>query len=287
MSGSQFFDPQTGNSCNFGPGQEPPAGWRELKPVSDPLAGIPSGSTVAWLPGCEPQLFVDPATGENRWIHGSGEEPREWLPLRASVASPPPTQVERRWYDPLTGKSYVFGPDQSPPAGWKKLKPVPSPTPFLPPGLTATWIPGRGSRTYVNPDSGDVQWADPVKGAPAGWIALQLRFTSPPLTECSQEYFDPTTGESQVFRSGEEPPPKWKKLRPRPPQVPALPLGSTVTWLPGLEPVLYVDPDTGEQMWVSPPTKPPAVWIELLPPVGAPPSVDATSAGRDIRKNFV
>jgi hypothetical protein len=198
----EYFDPQTGNSYSFGPGQEPPYGWRELKPVSDPLAGFPPGSTVTWLPGRQPRLFVDPATGENRWIHSSVEKPRGWLPLRPLEAPPPPT------------------------------------------------------------------------------------FPRQPR-EVGQKYFDPATGESCLFQPGEEPPPRWKKLRPTPPQVPDLPAGSTVTWLPGREPVLYVDPDTGEQMWVGPPTKPPAAWIELRPRLGPLPDARATSADQGIREDFV
>ncbi len=271
MTAGEYFDPQTGNSYNFRPGQEPPAEWIKLKPVSDSLAGFPPGSTVAWLPGCEPRLFVDPATGENRWMQGREEQPRGWLPLRPLMAPPSRTDVEQSWYDPTTGELYLFGPDQTPPEGWKKLKPVPSRTPFLPPGSTAAGLRGRESRLYVNPDSGDVQWADPVKGRPAGWIALQLPFTSPPPTECGREYFDPATGESHAFRPGEEPPPHWRKLGPTPPQVPGLRPFSTVTWLPGREPVLYFDPNTREQMWVVPPTKPPPPWMELRPRFGQPP----------------
>jgi len=268
MRRGEYFDPQTGDSYNFGPEQEPPDEWIKLKPISDSLAGLPPGSTVAWLPGGEPRLFVDPATGENRWIHGSEEEPRGWLALRPLIAPPSLNAVKHSWYDPLTGESYVFGPDQRPPAGWKKLKLIPSRTPILPPGSTAPWLRGRGSRPYVNPESGDVQWADPVKGPPTGWIALQIRFTSPPPTESGREYFDPATGESHVFQPGEEPPLHWKKLRPTPPQVPGLSPGSTVTWLPGRAPVLYVNPSSGEQVWVGPPAKPPASWIELRPRFG-------------------
>ena len=217
MPAGEYFDPQTGNSYNFGPGQEPPDEWMKLKPISDSLPVLP-GSTVAWLPGREPRLFVDPATGENCWIHGSGEEPSGWLPLRPLMVPPSLTNLEQSWYDPLTGESYVFGRDRSPPDGWKKLKPIPSCVPFLPPGSTAAWFRGLESRPYVNPDSGDVQWADPIKGAPAGWIALQLRFTSPPPAKFGGEYFDPTTGESRVFGPGEEPPRISKKLLPTPPQ---------------------------------------------------------------------
>jgi hypothetical protein len=267
----EFFDPQTGDSYNFGPGEQPPPGWKKLRPVPPLSLGLPQGSTVSWIPGMEPRLYVDPATGESRWIHFGTEPPQGWKRLLPRMFSPPGTDHPNEYFDPHSGHSYNFGPGQRPPAGWKKLKPVPPlRPPSLPEGSTVSWIPGHEPRLFVDPETGASKWGYGPFGGPKGWLPLSPLLEPPPGTDAHTEYFDPATGASAEFGPDSTPPAGWKPVKPVPPLYPGLGPGATVSFIPGMEPVVYIDPATGETRWVHWGDEPPAGWRRLVPRLDLP-----------------
>ena len=65
------------------------------------------------------------------------------------------------YFNPETGKSFDSGPNEGPQAGWRKLQPISSPTPSLPPGSTVTWI-----------FEGLILDTDPIRAAEQAFAAL-------------------------------------------------------------------------------------------------------------------
>ena len=271
------FDPGTGEWFRFGPRQTPPDGWKPLRPIPPRDPWLPPGSTVTYIPGREPRLFVDPETGEPKWIYFGEHPPQGWKPLRRRPKMPPLTQDEGDSFDPQTGEWYRFGPGQTPPDGWKPLRPVPPRDPWLPPGSTVTYIPGREPRLFVDPETGEPKWIYFGEEPPQGWKPLLRRPGPPPLTQNEGDSFNPQNGEWRRFGPGQPPPSGWRPLRPIPPRDPWLPRGATVTYIPGREPRLYVNPETGEARWVYFGEEPPAGWKPLVWRPGAQPPVEVPS----------
>lgn len=167
------------------------------------------------------------------------------------------------YFNPANGESYSFGPHQQPPAGWKRLDEIPPQVHSLPPGAMITWMPGMEPRLYVDPQAGHTIWVHYGEPPPKGWKPLIRLGAAPPLTLDDMTYFNPETGESYTFAPGQSPPKGWKKLNPVPAQVQGLPAGVTVSWIPGMEPRLYVDPETGNADWVHHGKQAPRGWQPL------------------------
>jgi hypothetical protein len=226
----------------------------------------------------EPNLYINPATGDSAWVHFGHPHPEGWKPFIPRLTPPPNTDSNREYFNPQTGESYIFGPAQIPPPDWKKLQPVPPQDPRNPYAMIS-WIPGKEPRLYVDPETGKSQWVSYGDKPPDGWKPLRPRFTPPPQTDNKGEFFNPETGDSYNFGPDQEPPPGWKKLQPVPPQDPRNPY-VMISWIPGKEPRLYVDPETGTSQWVSYGDKPADGWRPLNP-LWAPPA-----ATRQLREYF-
>jgi hypothetical protein len=89
-----YFDPKTGESSDFGPDETPPPGWKKVIPTTDPKPkpGI-------WNLGHQPELWVDPNTGQTKWVEvGSDykpvDPPQGWVEL-VPRKQPPETPPER------------------------------------------------------------------------------------------------------------------------------------------------------------------------------------------------
>lgn len=80
----------------------------------------------------------------------------------------------------------------------------------------------------------------------------------------AKDYFNPETGQRYSFTPSKTPPEGWKPLKPAPDRDAWLPKGSTVTYIPGQEPQLYADPDTGESKWIDCDENAPHGWIRLV-----------------------
>ena len=70
-----YYNPETGESYGFGPGQKPPKDWKKLQdiPPHPDWDLIGSGGCVLYDPGKEPRLFVDVETGPADMPTGSGD----------------------------------------------------------------------------------------------------------------------------------------------------------------------------------------------------------------------
>ena len=258
-----FFNPQTGESYIFGPKQTPPVGWKPLTPIPPAIPGIPPGSTVTFIPGQEPKLFVDPNTGNLQWVYFGQQPPSGWKPLIERATTPPLTTDGGEFFNPATGEWYRFGPALTPPEGWKPMQPLPPVNSGFPPGTTVTYIPGREPRLFVDPATGNLQWVYFGEEPPAGGLLVLPRYTPPAMATDTRTYFDPATGAFRVLGAGATPPAGWIKLKPIPAANPCLPPGATVTWIPGMQPRLYVNPQTGDVQWVAYNQQPPQGWLLL------------------------
>ena len=176
-AGEGYFNPATGETYQVPPGQQPPNGWVKLGPTP-PQAGLP-GAMVSYIPGKEPRLYVNPKTGETQWVDFPYQPPDGWIPLRPTLppqqqpvappqAGPGQAGPGSEYFNPQTGETYVVPPGQQPPGGWVKMGPVPPQT-SLPPGSTVTWIPGQEPHLFVDPATGAAQWVYYGENPPAGW----------------------------------------------------------------------------------------------------------------------
>jgi hypothetical protein len=89
-----YFDPKTGESSDFGPDETPPPGWIKLIPTTDPKP-----KPGMWNLGHQPELWVDPQTGQAKWVEvGSDykpvDPPQGWVEL-VPHKQPPETPPER------------------------------------------------------------------------------------------------------------------------------------------------------------------------------------------------
>jgi hypothetical protein len=89
-----YFDPKTGESSEFGPDETPPPGWIKVIPTSDPKP-----KPGMWNLGHQPELWVDPETGQTKWVEvGSDykpvDPPQGWVEL-VPRKQPPETPPER------------------------------------------------------------------------------------------------------------------------------------------------------------------------------------------------
>jgi hypothetical protein len=90
-----------------------------------------------------------------------------------------------------------------------------------------------------------------------------VHIATPPAI-ARQTYFNPQTGEMTEFGANDPVPAGWEKLPPvgLPPGVSP---GMTVTWAPGFEPRLVVNPQTGEIKWVTGGKPPPdGGWMSVV-----------------------
>lgn len=178
-----YFNPSTGDYRDFKEGEQP-VDWKELHPPP-PIDGLPAGATVTWQSGFEPRPYVNPLTGELRWITPYQPAPAGWLQLHPQPPLAPvvgdhaqfsgPTKVARSYgphFNPSTGESFDFPPGTQVPPGWKPLEPLPSQVPGLPVGATATFTPGMEPRPYLNPTSGEQRWFTPGR-APKDWLPVR------------------------------------------------------------------------------------------------------------------
>jgi len=284
--GTEYFDPQSGQSYHFQEGQTPPPGWKKLQPIpphpSELIAG--KGGCALFEPGKEPKLLVDPKTGESRWMYWPYTKPSQFsLPLSPLIAPPPLTENSRQYFNPATGETYNFKKGETPPPGWKKFAPVP-PHPdwhIVGKGGDVLYEPGKEPKLFVDPETGESKWFQwPYDEIDSGWQEVKYLFTPPANTKTEDEYFDPLTGQSYHFKDGQEPPAGWKKLKPRPP-IPGSNIisnGGCVLYEPGKEPRLFVDPETGESQWVQWPfRKIGADWKPLGFLSGKPPMTERTN----------
>lgn len=256
--GRTWFNPATGEYFRFGPGVEPPPGWKRLGTLPPPPGGEPADGAVEQ--GCkeQPRIYVDPQTGEARWVEAGGSPPDGWKPLRRLDEPPLDAPREGTFFDPETGRFYEFGPGQRPPPNWKKLGPIPPHTPGLPPGSTVYWVPGREPRLYVDPATGEVHWVRWLMAPEPGWKPLNSIAQPPGGTTEEGTHFNPRSGEAYRFGPGQTPPPGWKKLAPLPERDPGM-----LHHEPGREPMLVVDPTTGKSRWMDAGETPPDGWIPL------------------------
>jgi hypothetical protein len=89
-----YFDPKTGESSDFGPDETPPPGWTKVIPTTDPKP-----KPGMWNLGHQPELWVDPNTGQTKWVEvGSDykpvDPPQGWVEL-VPRKQPPETPPER------------------------------------------------------------------------------------------------------------------------------------------------------------------------------------------------
>lgn len=254
-----YFNPLTGESYNFKPGETPPPGWKKLKPIAPhpDINIIGHGGCVLYEPGKEPKLFVDPATGETRWVKWPYiAVPEGWQPLSFLQSKPAMTETAGEFFDPATGQSYEFKQGQTPPPGWKKLQPLP-PHPdidIIGHGGCVLYQPGREPKLFVDPETGKAQWVKwPYIAIGTGWVELRFLQSEPPQTQNENEFFDPGTGATYKAGQGDTPPPGWKPLKPVPPHPDwkIISQGGCVYYEPGKEPKLFIDPETGESKWVK------------------------------------
>jgi hypothetical protein len=89
-----YFDPKTGESSDFGPDETPPPGWIKVIPTTDPKP-----KPGMWNLGHQPELWVDPNTGQTKWVEvGSDykpvDPPQGWIEL-VPRKQPPETPPER------------------------------------------------------------------------------------------------------------------------------------------------------------------------------------------------
>jgi hypothetical protein len=89
-----YFDPKTGESSDFGPDETPPPGWIKVIPTTDPKP-----KPGMWNLGHQPELWVDPNTGQTKWVEvGSDykpvDPPQGWVEL-VPRKQPPETPPER------------------------------------------------------------------------------------------------------------------------------------------------------------------------------------------------
>ena len=123
-----YYNPETGESYGFGPGQKPPKDWKKLQdiPPHPDWDLIGNGGCVLYDPGKEPRLFVDVETGKAIWMKWpvlfEGGRLKPLIPL---PSMPPNTTEGGRYFNPATGESYNFKDDQTAPPGWEKMKPIP------------------------------------------------------------------------------------------------------------------------------------------------------------------
>jgi hypothetical protein len=170
------------------------------------------------------------------------DAPAQGAPIPNAVGDTP-VNLAVEHFDPKSG-AVVSVTD-----GWVKLGPVPA-YPGQREGIDIYWIPGREPRLYVNPQTGEQKWVEFGTNPPTGWVPRDPTVHAPG----SGEYFDPQTGKVTDVPAGSIP------LQPIPPY-PGQREGIDIYWIPGREPRLYVNPQTGEQKWVEYGTNPPAGWI--------------------------
>jgi hypothetical protein len=104
-----YFDPKTGESSDFSPDETPPPGWKKVIPTTDskPKPGI-------WNLGNQPELWVDPQTGQTKWVEvGSDykpvDPPQGWVelvprsePSKPTAETPPERSVTTTETPPRT-----------------------------------------------------------------------------------------------------------------------------------------------------------------------------------------
>jgi hypothetical protein len=136
-----YFDPKTGESSDFGPDETPPPGWKKVIPTTDPKPkpGI-------WNLGNQPELWVNPETGQTKWVEvGSDykpvDPPQGWVELvpRSEPAKPtaeaPPTRTTEtppRTTTPETPRTPTTTETPQTPTTTE----APPPTPDTPPART-------------------------------------------------------------------------------------------------------------------------------------------------------
>ena len=229
--------------------KEPPGSW-------DAELDLPNTDTVprdASVGSSQDDVFLQQSNTPPK----KKEPPGSWdaeldLPAqdRAAIQQPSYTTpiIATEYFNPETGEG------RSVPDDWVKLGPTP---PLEGPGrglVMGEYPIGKEPRLYVNPKTGEQQWFDWEDDPPPGWVKkdplIPGYFDGP-----SSEYMNPRTG--AVTRV----PDNWVKLDPTPPLPGA---GGLIMpeYIPGREPRLYVDPQTGEQQWVMYKEKPPQGWVE-------------------------
>ena len=230
----EYFNPQTGDTTYVG-AEEPPTGWKKMQPVPPLDTGLPPGTMISWRRGTEPRLYVDPATGEPHWIHFPQTPGSGWLPTHftsnpqpVNAASSPASLTGRsseadEYFNPQTGDTTYVGAGQTPPAGWKKMQPVPPLNAGLPPGTTISWIPGQEPRLYVDPATGEPHWIHFPETPSSGWLPTHFTINPQPANAASSpasqpgqasgsnEYFNPQTGDTAIFGPGQTPPPAGRR----------------------------------------------------------------------------
>jgi hypothetical protein len=104
-----YFDPKTGESSDFGPDETPPPGWKKVIPTTDPKP-----KPGMWNLGHQPELWVDPETGQTKWVEvGSDykpvDPPQGWVelvprsePSKPTAETPPERSVTTTETPPRT-----------------------------------------------------------------------------------------------------------------------------------------------------------------------------------------
>lgn len=198
------------------------------------------------------------------------------IPVVDLLIEPPLTTNDREYFNPATGESYNFGPRQSPPKEWKKLNAIPLPPNWdiIGRGGCALYNPGTEPKLFIDPKTGDSVWVAWPYAFPEGWQPYTPLLSSPFGTSNKNEFFNPDTGEAFNFGEDQTPPKNWEKLKgiPLPPNWDIIGGGGCVWYEPGKEPKLFVDPKTGEGMWVHGPLyAAPVGWLPFTELSTAPP----------------
>jgi hypothetical protein len=182
--------------------------------------------------------------------------PEGWQPLSYLAEKPALTETAGEFFDPASGQAYDFKNGQTAPQGWKKLQPIP-PHPddnIINRGGCVLYQPGKEPKLFVDPETGKSVWVKwPYIEIGIGWTELHHLPSEPPGTQNTNEHYDPANG--TVYKAGEgtTPPTGWKPLKPVPPHPDwkIISRGGCVYYPPGKEPKLFIDPETGESVWVK------------------------------------
>jgi hypothetical protein len=153
-----YFDPKTGESSDFGPDETPPPGWKKVIPTSDPKP-----KPGMWNLGNQPELWVDPETGQTKWVEvGSDykpvDPPQGWVelvprsePSSRTAEAPPTRTTETPPRTPTTETPPRTPTTETPPRTPTTETPPRTPTTETPPRTPTTETPPRTPTTETPP----------------------------------------------------------------------------------------------------------------------------------------
>jgi hypothetical protein len=153
-----------------------------VQPGSEgPLPGSYGGRAMpVYPPGRDPRLYVNPRTGEQKWVQAFHLPPAGWV-----EKSPLVNGSGAEYVDAGSGQVRRGIPDN-----WVQLQPM--------------------QEFFVNPSTGQGKWVPPGEDPSEGWIRRRDDRTVTYLPGREPRiYVDPTTGQQRPVNSGEKPPDGW------------------------------------------------------------------------------